>query len=75
MSAIVPSRRVGTVARRRSPTSPGKRRRAPSVSAIGPGATALTRMPSGPHSTASVLVNASTAALAAATWTWPGVPP
>ena len=59
----------------RSASSPGKSRRAPSVSPIGPGAIALTRMPCGPHSTASVRVIASTAALAAATWTWPGVPP
>ena len=62
---------------RREPLAgrPRNRRRAPSVSPIGPGAIALTRMPSGPHSTARVRVSASTAALAAATWTWPGVPP
>ncbi len=53
-SSIVPRRRRGIACLSRMPTSPAKRRRAPSVSPIGPGAIALTRMPWGPHSTARV---------------------
>src|SRR5258708_39991926 len=40
----------------------------------GPGATALTRMPWGAHSTASVCVIDKTSALAAAEWIVPGLP-
>ena len=54
ISSIEPIRPVGVAARIMSPTLPGKSRRAPSVSPIGPGAMALTRMPCGPHSTARV---------------------
>jgi hypothetical protein len=39
-----------------------------SVCAIGPGATAFTLIPSGPHSMASTRVSMSTPALAAQTW-------
>ena len=41
---------------------------------IGPGATALTRMPCGAHSTASVCVIDITPALAAAEWMVPALP-
>ncbi len=40
----------------------------PSVPSIGPGITALTRTPSGPHSIARLRVSWSTPALAAQTW-------
>ena len=42
----------------------------PSVPAIGPGTTPLTRKPSGPHSIARQRVTMSTPALAAQTCTW-----
>ena len=41
---------------------------------VTPGAIALTRSPSGAHSTASVLVRFHTPALAAAEWAVPGFP-
>ncbi len=46
----------------------------PSVSSMGPGAMALTRMPWRPHSTARLRVSASTPAFAAETWSCIGVP-
>ena len=45
----------------------------PSVPSIGPGTIELTRMPSPPHSIASVRVSMSTPALAAHTCAWYGV--
>lgn len=46
----------------------GASRAIPSVCAIGPGTTAFTLIPSGPHSMASTRVSMSTPALAAQTW-------
>ena len=48
-------------------SSVGARRRIPSVPSIGPGTTEFTRMPSFPHSSASVRVIMSTPAFAAPT--------
>ena len=54
-------------------SSTGAKRRMPSVPSIGPGMTPLTRIPSTPHSMASVFVTMSTPALAAHTWTCIGI--
>ncbi len=45
------------------------------LDAIQPGATALTRTPAWPHSTAAVLVKFSMPARAAPEWPMPGMPP
>ena len=62
--------RAAMAARPSSVTS----RRTPSVPSTGPGARPFTRMPCGPHSTASVRVIESMPALAAAACTCPMVP-
>lgn len=51
-----------------------ERRVKPSVSPIGPGEITLDRMPRGPSSTAITRERASTAAFAADTCAWYGVP-
>ena len=45
-------------------------RSTPSVPAIGPGTMPLTRMPAGPHSSASTRISWSMPAFAAQAWAW-----
>ena len=73
-SRIVPRRPSGVSPTARARAGPTSRRRTPSVSAIGPGAIPLTRMPYRPHSTASTRVSASTPAFAAETCSCAAVP-
>jgi hypothetical protein len=54
-------------------SSVGASRAMPSVPPMGPGTTELMRIPSRPHSIASVRVIMSTPALAAETWLCPGI--
>ncbi len=74
MSSIVASRPSGQSSSILFSDSGVTRRRTPSVPSTGPGATAFTRTPAGPHSTASARVSASTPALAADACDWPTVP-
>jgi hypothetical protein len=56
---------MGTMPTKSSMVAPGASLVMPAVLAMGPGATPLTRMPYSPHSSASVRVIESMAALAA----------
>ena len=75
-SSSVPKRRCGIASQHRRADLLGREQVGawrPGVS-TGPGAIALTRMPSGAHSTARVRVRFRTPAFAAAEWAVPGLP-